>query len=357
MLVVNLISLQMENYSNFREVLSINDFSRVRKHKQIINSVLSATTMGSLKLNDKLPSVNELSFDYNISRDTVVRAYAFLKENDIIDSVPGKGYYVKTASNGHKTKVLLLFNKLSPHMKKVYEAFSEVLQDRFVIEFCIYQDNYDQFKRQILYSNSKEYSHYVFAGDFDQLGDDCIDFIKNEVPLEKLILLNKNIFQLGKQVACICQDFETEIYLALEELNIYLKRYNAIKLIFPKSSSLPKDIKSGFEKFCYKYEYEYSIEERWNDVVIEKNTVYIDFENDKSLVKLIKKINKTEFVIGKDVGIISYDDNPLKELLLNGITVISAVFEKMGYQAADMILRKVSKQAIKPFKVIIRETL
>ena len=64
----------MGNYNSFKDLLSISDYSRVRKHRQIVNSVLSATTIGSLKLNDKLPSVNEMCTNYNISRDTVVRA-------------------------------------------------------------------------------------------------------------------------------------------------------------------------------------------------------------------------------------------------------------------------------------------
>lgn len=347
----------MENYSKFKEVLSISDYSRVRKHKQIVNSVLNATSMGSLRLNDKLPSVNELSIDCNISRDTVVRAYAFLKENDIIDSVPGKGYYVKSVSNGYKAKVFLLFNVLSPHMKKIYDAFAEALQETAVIDFYICENNYDQFKKHILFSNSKEYTHYVIAANFDEEGEDCIDFIKNEVPVEKLILLGKKADQLGSEVACVCQDFEIDIFLALEELEPLLKKYNAIKLILPKNSNLPEEIESGFVKFCNQYQYDFGLTENLNNEAIEKHTAYIDFEDDESLVNLIKKIDKTDFVIGKDIGIVSYNDNPLKELLLGGITVVSNVFEKIGYQAADLILKKERKQTVNSFKIKVRKSL
>ncbi len=345
----------MENYSKFKEVLSISDYSRVRKHKQIVNSVLNATSMGSLRLNDKLPSVNELSIDCNISRDTVVRAYAFLKENDIIDSVPGKGYYVKSISNGYKAKVFLLFNALTPHMKKIYDVFTEALQETAVIDFYISGNNYDQFKKHILFSNSKEYTHYVIAANFDE--EDCIDFIKNEVPVEKLILLSKKANQLGSEVACVCQDFEIDIFLALEELAPLLKKYNRIKLILPKNSNLPEEIKSGFVKFCNQYQYGFGLTEDLNKEAIEKHTAYIDFEDDESLVNLIKKIDKTDFVIGKDIGIVSYNDNPLKELLLGGITVVSNVFEKIGCQAANLILKKERKQTLNSFKIIVRKSL
>ena len=94
-----------------------------------------------------------------------------------------------------------------------------------------------------------------------------------------------------------------------------------------------------------------------NNEKLEKNTVYVDFDDDESLVNLIKKISKTDFVLGKDIGLLSYDDNPLKELLAGGITVITRIFEKIGYQAADIILNKEKKQVINPLKVIIRKSL
>ncbi|MEN9909673.1 MAG: hypothetical protein RLZZ540_2822 [Bacteroidota bacterium] len=348
----------MENYSKFKDILEISDYSRVRKHRQIVNSVLNATSLGSLKLNDKLPSVNELSIDYNISRDTVVRAYAFLKENDIIDSVPGKGYYIKSISDGYKAKVFLLFDTLSPQMKKIYDAFSETLKDIAVIDFYIYQNNYSQFKKQILYSNTKEYTHYVLATNFEEESDDYIDFIKKEVPLEKLILLNKGSEKLNNEVACVYQDFETEFILALEKLRNHLKKYKGFKLVSPKGGKIPNEIKKSFKKFCIENEFAFNVIEDFTNEVVERHMVYIVFEDDESLVSLIKKISNTGFVIGKEIGILSYDDdNPLKELLAGGITVLSRVFEKIGYQAADIILKKERKRVLDPLKVIVRKSL
>ena len=40
-------------------------------------------------------------------------------------------------------------------------------------------------------------------------------------------------------------------------------------------------------------------------------------------------------VIGKQVGIISYNETPLKKIILNGITTISTDFEAMGIEAAN----------------------
>ncbi|RVT71991.1 GntR family transcriptional regulator [Flavobacterium sufflavum] len=345
----------MRNYNSFKDILSISDYSRVRKHRQIINSVLSATTIGSLKLNDKLPSVNELAIDCNISRDTVVRAYTFLKENDIIDSIPGKGYYIKSITNKYKPKVFLLLNSLSPQMKKIYDAFAEALQDRANIDVYIYQNDYNQFKNHILDNNTKEYTHYVLATNFED--KDYIDFIKNEVAVDKLILLEGNSEQLGDEIACVYQNLESDFFQVLEELECYFRKYKGIKLVLPKNNKIPNEIRDSLAKFCHQYHYKFRIVEDLNNEKLERNTVYVNFDNDESLVNLIKKINCTDFVLGKDIGLLSYDDNPLKELLAGGITVISHVFEKIGYQLADTILNNESEQLLEPLNVIIRKSL
>ena len=341
---------------NFKGIISISDYSRVRKHKQIVNSVMSATAMGVLELNDKLPSVNELSIEYNISRDTVVKAYAFLKEHNIIDSIPGKGYYVKSVRKELKTKIFLLLNKLSPAQKRNYDAFSNILNEFATIDLCVYQNDYRQFKKHVLNSRDKEYTHYVINAYFLEGGHTVAKFIKSEIPLGKLIVLDKKINELGTEVAGVYQDFEKDIFSALFELDSLLKKYTTIKLIFSKDNYLPNEIKIGFINFCKEYGYEYGIIKDIDNEIIENHTAYVSLD-EEDLVSLIKQIKSNDFVIGKDVGIISYNDTPLNEVLLDGITVISTDFDKLGEQAANMVLKNNRQQIANPFKVLVRKSL
>lgn len=340
---------------NLKDIISISDYSRVRKHKQIVDSVLSATRMGSLKFNDKLPSVNELAFDHNVSRDTVVRAYAFLKDNNIIESIPGKGYYLKSACDETKVKLFLLFNKLGPYQKKIFDAISNILNEFAIIDFYIYQDNYSQFKKHILNSKSKEYTHYILNANFDENREEVIDFIKKEIPLNKLIVLDEKMERLG-DTACVYQDFENDIYLALAELDPLLKKYKSIKLVFPRSSHLPKGIKTGFLKFCVEEGYEFGIVEDAVNERLEKNTVYVNIE-EADLIHLIKQIKSNDFIIGEDIGIISYNDSSLKEVLMDGITVIATDFEQLGKQAGLMVLKNEREQIRSRFNVVVRKSL
>lgn len=337
-------------------LITISEYSKIHKYKQIINCIFSAIENGDININDKLPSVNELLIEFDISRDTIVRAYDYLKQKNIIHSVPGKGYYLKTDNLVLKAKIFLLFNKLSPHKKIIFDAFSKTLEDNATIEFFIYDNNYRHFKDLIIASKNKEYTHYVIITHFEEGGDDIINFIKKEIPLNKLVVLDKKIEELRNDVACVYQNFENNIYSALIKLNPLLKKYKKIKLLFRKMSYQPTDILKGFEHFCNEFAYSFEIVNNINNKEIEKNTAYINL-NEGDLVTLIKKIKKTKYILGKDVGIISYNDTPLKEILLNGITVISTDFKKLGEQAANMILNKQKLQFDNPFYVIPRNSL
>ena len=89
---------------------------------------------------------------------------------------------------------------------------------------------------------------------------------------------------------------------------------------------------------------------------VHSKQAYIVIE-ESDLSNLIKKSRNNNLQIGKDVGIISYNDSPLKEILLDGITVVTTDHNKMGETAARLILEN-SKEKIKnPFVLIRRGSL
>lgn len=73
------------------------------------------------------------------------------------------------------------------------------------------------------------------------------------------------------------------------------------------------------------------------------------------MVNLVKQIREDEFVLGKEIGVISYNDTPLKDLL--GITVISTDFKMMGETAARMILHKEKGKVKVDFNFIDRNSI
>ena len=69
-----------------------------------------------------------------------------------------------------------------------------------------------------------------------------------------------------------------------------------------------------------------------------KNDVRASSRLDRRLSELIKGITASGFTIGKEVGLICYNDFPLNEFILGGLTTLSADFSQMGRNAARMIL-------------------
>ena len=68
------------------KLITVDNHSGVPKYKQIIASIEEAIAVKRLQRGDKLPSVNKVSLEFSISRDTVLLAYEELKKRGIVFS-------------------------------------------------------------------------------------------------------------------------------------------------------------------------------------------------------------------------------------------------------------------------------
>ena len=117
----------------------------------------------------------------------------------------------------------------------------------------------------------------------------------------------------------------------------------------------PKRILFGFRKFCVEHKLDFEILDKvYDDMILKKGEWVITIE-ESDLVTLMKQLREDEYQIGKDIGVISYNDTPLKELL--GINVISTDFKAMGKYAANTILNKKKGKTKVPFNFIDRDSL
>ena len=80
------------------------------KVTQLADTLSQAISRKEFLEGDSLPSINQLSAHYGVSRDTVFKAFLDLRERGLIDSTPGKGYYVTS----QVTNVLLLLDQYTP---------------------------------------------------------------------------------------------------------------------------------------------------------------------------------------------------------------------------------------------------
>jgi len=170
------------------------------------------------------------------------------------------------------------------------------------------------------------------------------------------VLLDKLLPGVTGDYAAVYENFEEDIYHALEQALTTLSRYHTLKIIFPAQSYYPEEILAGFSRFCLQYAFAHKVVNDIAQEPLSAGEVYINLmEND--LVVLIERILAQGLEVGKEIGVISYNETPLKRIILNGITTISTDFELMGKKAAELILCESREHIQIPFSLTLRSSL
>lgn len=327
-----------------------------------MDSIINSIHKGSLGMGEKIPSINEVSEEYLLSRDTVEKAYGLLKEQNIIISVKGKGYYIAKTDLTVKAKVLFLINKLSTYKMRIFNSFVNSLDANTHVDLDIYHCEPLVFSN-ILDNKKNLYDYYVIMPHFknenlQHMGctDDILKAI-HAIPNGKLIIMDRNLKSLSKEAGRVYQDFTEDIYNALTEGLEKLSKYKKVILVYPNKGvyPYPKGIVTGFKRFCIQHDMDYEIlDEIYDSMELQLGDLYIIIE-ESDLVNLVKQSRDRHYKLGEDIGIISYNDTPLKELL--GITVISTDFKKMGEEAAKMIVDNKRVEIKNDFNFIDRHSV
>jgi GntR family transcriptional regulator len=66
---------------------------------QLIDQVRHAAASGALRAGEALPSLRPLAEELRINRNTVAKAYAELESQGVIETVPGKGCFLKVVDS------------------------------------------------------------------------------------------------------------------------------------------------------------------------------------------------------------------------------------------------------------------
>ena len=336
------------------QLIYLDDHSATPKYQQLANSIINAIEKGKIEKDSVMPSINELSFEFQISRDTAEKGYKHLKNIGIMGSVPGKGFFIKSTEVRQKLKIFLLFNKLSAHKKILYDSLISSLGGMASVDFYIYNNDFALF-RNLLLSKQDQYTHYVIIPHFNEGGENAPEII-NKIDKNKLILLDKLVPGVDGKYGAVFEDFENDIYQALEQALPQLAKYQTLKIIFPAQTYHPHEILQGFYRFCTQYAFNYNVVPDIEHEPINAGEVFINLmEND--LVILIERILSQKLKVGKDVGVISYNETPLKKIILDGITTISSDFQMMGEKTAQLILKRSTRHIEIPFYLTLRPSL
>jgi DNA-binding transcriptional regulator YhcF (GntR family) len=332
----------------------IDSTSATPKYLQVVNAVIADIEAGILKIGERVPSINETSEMYYLSRDTIEKAYRVLRKRGVISSVKGKGCYISKTFSADKIRVLLLFNKLSVYKKTIYYSILKALGEDAVVDLQIHHFD-GKICENMMQETLGKYHYYVVMPHFTTNVEAGIQAIKR-IPQEKLVLLDKSVENLQGNYSAVYQDFERDIRSALHSGKDLLSKYNKFVLVYPKDIVYPFEIVKGFRQFCRETSIQHEVINCMCQEPLSPGTAYIVLE-ESDLANLIEKTRAKGLALGKDIGLISYNDTPLKKILDDGITVISTDHEQMGETAAYLMKHKLREKIHNPFTLIRRNSL
>ncbi len=302
------------------------------KYKLIVNHVIDGINDQKYKKGDWIPSINEFRKNFNLSRDTVFVGLKELKSKGIIDSNPGVGYYIASTKISLKHNIFLLFNELNEFKEDLYNSFMDAIPKSVTVDLYFHNYNRRVFETLVNDANDKYTTYIIMSGKFEGI-EPLLDRLSGNV-----FLLDHFHPELKGKYSSVFQNFEKDTYEALIFGLPNLKKYNHIVMV-QKDQKEPLERYQGLCSFCeeYKFSHEYISETHHRTIKI--GEVYM-VVSDRDLVDLLKQADKQKLILGKDFGIISYNDTPLKEILAGGITTLSTDFKLMGKTMASLINKK-----------------
>jgi len=314
------------------KIIQIDDSLGIPKYRQIINSIYNAISAGDLCLGDKVPSLNEICSEFELSRDTVMVAFNELKAKGIINSIPGKGYYINSTEINVDQKIFVLFDELNAFKEDLYTSFLNSLDNKSNVDIYFHHFNFQVFKNLISESIGKYTSYVIMPATFD----DTVNMV-SKLPRDKVYILDRKKEDLV-DYPVVYQDFDQDVYDALTDGKDLLQKYSKLIMIFPGGKE-PEGRMIGFQRFCIEYGFDSEIIRNLENKTIESGEAYF-VPSDRNLVRLVKMAAGKNLQLGKDFGIVSFNDTVLKEVVAGGITTISTDFNLMGQILARMIQEK-----------------
>lgn len=333
------------------EPIILDHTSAEPKYQQVMNSIIKAIDNNELKVGDKIASVNEVSESTGIAKKTVVQAFEQLKKAGIINSVQYKGYFVASRNTQSKHNIFVLFNNFSAYKEEIYESIKESLGYEGIVDIFFHHDNKAVFDT-LVEKSAGRYTEYIIM----PISDKEIQKSLQRLPKDKVYILDLGYTDFGQEYPSVCQYFEDDIYEALKQGIQNIKKYKKLVLVMGSASKYNTSYtEKGFIKFCKEFGFRNEKLEHLKKRMPQKGELFIVVE-DADLVNLVKKTIETSLKLGKDIGIISYNDIPFKEIVANGIATISTDFEQMGRNIIDIILHKKKDHIRNPCRLIDRKS-
>ncbi len=105
---------------------------------QLVDQIRYAAASGALRPGEPLPSIRPLAEELRVNRNTIAKAYTELESQGVIETIPGKGCFLKENNSPFTKQVRqkLLIKEVDEavvtahHMKVDRDAFLKLVEER-----------------------------------------------------------------------------------------------------------------------------------------------------------------------------------------------------------------------------------
>lgn len=120
-------------------LIQLNFKSGVPVYLQVVDQIKLAAASGALHVGEPLPPIRPLAEQLRVNRNTIAKAYAELESQGVIETLAGKGCFLKENSSPYRKEIRrgLLAEAVDAavvqahHLQVAKQEFLQLAEDRF----------------------------------------------------------------------------------------------------------------------------------------------------------------------------------------------------------------------------------
>ncbi|MGN6510715.1 MAG: GntR family transcriptional regulator [Chitinophaga sp.] len=334
----------------FEQIRELENIQGLSKHEQLVQGIINAINDKLIQLGDMLPSVNGLNKELGFARETIAKAYKELINRGIVESKNRIGFYVKRENTEKNLRIALVFFAFDSFQEVFFKTFRDSLGTPATIDIYFHHNNIDVLE-SIIANVRGRYGMYVVA----PIPHKRTAGILATLPLNKFLMIDR--YQaLDGDFSYIVQEFGKSSYAAFSQLAPAIRKFRGMIHYHRPASDTPIEIIEAYKKFVKDFKIKSVIRTEYIPGSIEKGYVYFTINN-AELWQMLKDAKAKGFRLGKDVGVLSHNDEVVKEIIFDGITTYSTDFSKMAEMAAEFVLKRKKIQEVIPTILLRRGSL
>lgn len=336
--------------SIYEQIHELENIQGLSKHEQLVQGILNAINDKLLNQGDPLPSVNNLIKEFGFARETIAKGYKELVSRGIVASKRRVGFYVSNDNTSQKLKIALVIFAFDSFQELFYKTLRAHVGKDITINVFFHHNNIDIFE-SIIANVRGQYGMYIVA----PIPHKRTAEILCTLPMNKFLMIDR-YEKIPGDYSYVVQEFEKASYAAFEKLTATIRKFKGMVYYHRPASDTPIEILKAYKKYIKNFKIKSSIMTEYIPGTIEKGYVYFTINN-AELWEMLKDCIDKDYKLGKDVGILSHNDDVVKEIICDGITTYSTDFKLMAEKAAEFVVTRKKIKKVIPTVLIRRNSL